>query len=73
MVVRTDDAEWFEFPVGAVEFLTGGYGRTTDVPGTPGDFPGGSAKILGLIDRSAAGRDARPRPGRAVRAGGVRR
>lgn len=39
VVVRTDNADWIEFPVGAVEFLAGVYGRTIDVPGMPGDFP----------------------------------
>ncbi|MGW4389161.1 SMI1/KNR4 family protein [Streptomyces sp. NPDC004685] len=51
VVVRTDNADWIEFPVGAVEFLAGVYGRTIDVPGMPGDFPGESPKVLGLSDR----------------------
>ncbi|MFI2642011.1 SMI1/KNR4 family protein [Streptomyces sp. NPDC018610] len=51
VVVRTDNAEWHEFPVGVVEFLTGVYGRTLDVPGMPGDFPGDDPEVLGLSDR----------------------
>ncbi|MFG2353681.1 SMI1/KNR4 family protein [Streptomyces sp. NPDC048521] len=51
VVVRTDNAEWFEFPVGAVEFLAGVYRRTIDVPGMPRDFPGDHPEVLGLSDR----------------------
>ncbi|MGW1002394.1 SMI1/KNR4 family protein [Streptomyces sp. NPDC002520] len=51
VVVRTDNAEWFEFPVGAVEFLAGVYGRTIDVPGMPGNFPSDHPEVLGLSDR----------------------
>ncbi|MER7692116.1 hypothetical protein [Streptomyces sp. NPDC097610] len=51
VVVRTDNADWIEFPVGAVEFLAGVYGRTIDVPGMPGDFPSDFPKVLGLSDR----------------------
>jgi hypothetical protein len=51
VVVRTDNAEWFEFPVGAVEFLAGVYGRTIDVPGMPGNFPSENPQVLGLDDR----------------------
>lgn len=51
VVVRTDNAEWFEFPVGAVEFLAGVYGRTIDVPGMPRNFPSDNPKVLGLSDR----------------------
>ncbi|WP_317445001.1 hypothetical protein [Streptomyces collinus] len=51
VVVRTDNAEWFEFPVGAVEFLAGVYGRTIDVPGMPGNFPSDDPQVLGLDDR----------------------
>ncbi|MFF8594513.1 hypothetical protein ACF061_24290 [Streptomyces sp. NPDC015220] len=51
VVVRTDNAEWFEFPVGAVEFLAGVYGRTIDVPGMPTSFPGGFPRVLALSDR----------------------
>ncbi|MFG2886298.1 SMI1/KNR4 family protein [Streptomyces sp. NPDC048297] len=51
VVVRTDNADWIEFPVGAVEFLAGVYGRTIDVPGMPGNFPGDFPKVLGLDDR----------------------
>ncbi|MFI2736868.1 SMI1/KNR4 family protein [Streptomyces sp. NPDC018711] len=51
VVVRTDNADWIEFPVGAVEFLAGVYGRTLDVPGMPGNFPGDDPKVLGLSDR----------------------
>jgi hypothetical protein len=50
VVVRTDNADWFEFPVGAVAFLAGVYGRTLDVPGMPGDFPGDDPLVLGLSD-----------------------
>ncbi|MEV6052673.1 hypothetical protein [Streptomyces sp. NPDC052107] len=50
VVVRTDNAEWFEFPAGAVEFLTGVYGRTIDVPGMPGNFPSDDPRVLGLSD-----------------------
>lgn len=50
MVVRTDNADWIEFPVGAVEFLVGVYGRTIDVPGMPGDFPSDFPKVLGLSE-----------------------
>ncbi|MFE2097816.1 hypothetical protein [Streptomyces sp. NPDC059468] len=50
VVVRTDNAEWFEFPVGAVEFLAGVYGRTIDVPGMPRNFPGEDPQVLGLSD-----------------------
>jgi hypothetical protein len=51
VVVRTDNGEWVEFPVGAVEFLAGVYGRTIDVPGMPGDFPSDDPQVLGLSDR----------------------
>ncbi|MGW6152105.1 hypothetical protein ACWFRM_03100 [Streptomyces sp. NPDC055144] len=51
VVVRTDNADWIEFPVGAVEFLVGVYGRTIDVPGMPRDFPSDFPKVLGLSDR----------------------
>ncbi|MFJ9871116.1 SMI1/KNR4 family protein [Streptomyces sp. NPDC101165] len=51
VVVRTDNAEWIEFPVGAVEFLAGVYGRTIDVPGMPRNFPGENPQVLGLSDR----------------------
>ena len=57
VVVRTDNADWIEFPVGAVEFLAGVYGRTIDVPGMPEDFPSSDPKVRGLgdrIDRPAA-------------------
>ncbi|MFE6961356.1 hypothetical protein [Streptomyces sp. NPDC057696] len=50
VVVRTDNADWIEFPVGAVEFLTGVYGRTIDVPGMPGDFPSDFPEVLGLSE-----------------------
>ncbi|WP_240203109.1 SMI1/KNR4 family protein [Streptomyces actuosus] len=50
VVVRTDNAEWFEFPVGAVKFLVGVYGRTVDVPGMPRNFPGDFPQVLGLSD-----------------------
>ncbi|MEV6840940.1 SMI1/KNR4 family protein [Streptomyces sp. NPDC051133] len=52
VVVRTDNGEWFEFPVGAVEFLAGVYGRTIDVPGMPRDFPADRPQVLGLPDRA---------------------
>lgn len=51
VVVRTDNADWIEFPVGAVEFLAGVYGGTIDVPGMPGNFPGDFPEVLGLSDR----------------------
>lgn len=51
VVVRTDNADWIEFPVGAVEFLVGVYGRTIDVPGMPRNFPSDDPKVLGLSDR----------------------
>ncbi|WP_229887865.1 hypothetical protein [Streptomyces olivaceoviridis] len=51
VVVRTDNADWIEFPVGAVEFLAGVYGRTLDVPGMPRNFPGDDPEVLGLSDR----------------------
>jgi hypothetical protein len=51
VVVRTDNADWIEFPVGAVEFLAGVYGRTIDVPGMPRNFPSDNPKVLGLSDR----------------------
>ncbi|WP_037854919.1 DUF5959 family protein [Streptomyces sp. NRRL F-2799] len=41
-----------EFPVGAVEFLAGVYGRTIDVPGMPRDFPSENPQLLGLSDRT---------------------
>lgn len=50
VVVRTDNGDWNEFPVGVVEFLTGVYGRTIDVPGMPGGFPSDSPEVLGLSD-----------------------
>jgi hypothetical protein len=50
VVVRTDNADWIEFPVGAVEFLAGVCGRTIDVPGMPGDFPSDFPKVLGLSE-----------------------
>ncbi|MFB7756255.1 hypothetical protein ACFC18_42720 [Streptomyces sp. NPDC056121] len=51
VVVRTDNSEWFEFPVCAVEFLAGVYGRTIDVPGMPRNFPSSNPQVLGLSDR----------------------
>jgi hypothetical protein len=51
VVVRTDNADWSEFPVGAVEFLAGVYGRTIDVPGMPRNFPSDFPQVLGLSDR----------------------
>ncbi|MEV7686309.1 hypothetical protein ACFW1F_19120 [Streptomyces bungoensis] len=51
VVVRSANADWIEFPVGAVAFLAGVYGRTIHVPGMPGDFPGESPRVLGLSDR----------------------
>jgi hypothetical protein len=51
VVVRGDNGDWSEFPVGAVEFLAGVYGRTIHVPGMPRDFPGDHPKVLGLSDR----------------------
>ncbi|MCQ4209815.1 SMI1/KNR4 family protein [Streptomyces longispororuber] len=51
VVVRTDNADWIEFPVGVVEFLAGVYGHTIDVPGMPGDFPGDAPDVKGLSDR----------------------
>nr|WTA69451.1 hypothetical protein OHB51_09995 [Micromonospora sp. NBC_00855] len=51
VVVRGDNGDWSEFPVGAVEFLAGVYRRTIDVGGMPGDFPSDDPKVLGLSDR----------------------
>ncbi|MCM0673200.1 SMI1/KNR4 family protein [Micromonospora phytophila] len=51
VVVRGDNGDWSEFPVGAVEFLAGVYGRTIHVPGMPGDFPSQNPQVLGLSDR----------------------
>ncbi|MFI7368432.1 hypothetical protein P8A21_40680 (plasmid) [Streptomyces poriferorum] len=51
VVVRTDNADWIEFPAGAVGFLAGVYGRTIDVPGMPSNFPSDDPKVLGLSDR----------------------
>ncbi|WP_406400093.1 SMI1/KNR4 family protein [Streptomyces sp. NBC_00879] len=51
VVVRGDNGDWSEFPVGAVEFLAGVYGRNIDVPGMPRDFPSDDPKVLGLSDR----------------------
>lgn len=50
VVVRTDNADWIEFPVGVVGFLAGVYGHTIDVPGMPGSFPGDSPQVLGRSD-----------------------
>ncbi|WP_353940943.1 SMI1/KNR4 family protein [Streptomyces sp. HUAS MG91] len=50
VVVRTDNGDWIEFPVGAVGFLAGVYGHTIDVPGMPGSFPGDGPQVLGLSD-----------------------
>ncbi|MET8572926.1 SMI1/KNR4 family protein [Streptomyces sp. NPDC004783] len=51
VVARTDNGEWIEFPVGAVEFLAGMYGRTLHLPGMPGNFPSDFPQVLGLSDR----------------------
>ncbi|WP_338699772.1 SMI1/KNR4 family protein [Streptomyces sp. Q6] len=51
VVIRTDNADWIGFPMGVVEFLTGWFGHTLDVPGLPGSFPGGSPAVRGLSDR----------------------
>ncbi|WP_254397055.1 SMI1/KNR4 family protein [Streptomyces sp. AC558_RSS880] len=51
VVVRGDNGDWSEFPVGAVEFLTGVYRRTIHVPGMPRGFPSDSPEVLGLSDR----------------------
>ncbi|MEU6623261.1 hypothetical protein ABZ926_21165 [Streptomyces litmocidini] len=48
--MRGDNGDWSEFPVGAVAFLAGVYGRTIDVGGVPGDFPGHDPQVLGLGD-----------------------
>ncbi|MFI6932951.1 SMI1/KNR4 family protein [Streptomyces sp. NPDC050287] len=50
VVVRGANGDWSEFPVGAVEFLAGVYGRTIDVPGMPRGFPSDDPKVLGLND-----------------------
>ncbi|MFF3608480.1 hypothetical protein [Streptomyces sp. NPDC002463] len=50
VVVRGDNGDWSEFPVGAVAFLAGVYGRTVEVGGMPGDFPGHDPRVLGLSD-----------------------
>ncbi|MFF9167280.1 MULTISPECIES: hypothetical protein [unclassified Streptomyces] len=50
VVVRTDNADWIEFPVGAVAFLAGVFGRTLAVPGMPRNFPSASPQVLGLSD-----------------------
>lgn len=42
------EASWAS---GAVEFLTGVYGRTIDVPGMPRAFPSDDPKVLGMSDR----------------------
>ncbi|MFF1486266.1 SMI1/KNR4 family protein [Streptomyces sp. NPDC058319] len=52
VVIRTDNGEWFEFPVGAVEFLARVHGRVIDVPGMPRNFPSDSPQVLGLGDRT---------------------
>ncbi|MGW3510949.1 hypothetical protein [Streptomyces sp. NPDC000994] len=51
VVVRGDNGDWSEFPVGAAGFLVGVYGRTIDVPGMPRGFPSDDPKVLGLSDR----------------------
>ncbi|KUL36215.1 hypothetical protein ADL12_19565 [Streptomyces regalis] len=51
VVVRGANGDWSEFPVGAVEFLAGVYGRTIDVPGMPRNFPSDHPQVLGLSDR----------------------
>lgn len=50
-LVRGDNGDWSEFPVGAVEFLACVYRRTVHVPGMPGDFPSDSPQVSGLSDR----------------------
>ncbi|MGW4439509.1 SMI1/KNR4 family protein [Streptomyces sp. NPDC004596] len=50
VVVRGDNGDWSEFPVGVVEFLAGVYGRTIDVPGMPRNFPADQPEVLGLTD-----------------------
>ncbi|MFG2555610.1 hypothetical protein ACGFWF_37555 [Streptomyces sp. NPDC048581] len=51
VVVRGDNGDWSEFPVGAVEFLAGVYGRTIHVGGMPRYFPSHDPQVLGLSDR----------------------
>ncbi|MCZ0987355.1 SMI1/KNR4 family protein [Streptomyces diastatochromogenes] len=51
VVVRGDNGDWSEFPVGAVAFLAGVYGRTIDVPGMPKNWPSDHPEVLGLDDR----------------------
>ncbi|WP_405389014.1 SMI1/KNR4 family protein [Streptomyces sp. NBC_01102] len=51
VVVRRNNGDWSEFPVGAIEFLTGVYRRTIHVPGMPRDFPSDSPEVLGLSNR----------------------
>jgi hypothetical protein len=51
VVVRGDNGDWSQFPVGAVEFLGGVYRRTIHVGGMPGDFPSHDPQVLGLSDR----------------------
>ncbi|WP_307713862.1 hypothetical protein [Streptomyces sp. V4I23] len=51
VVVCGDNSDWSEFPVGAVEFLTGVYRRTIHVPGMPRGFSSDSPQVLGLSDR----------------------
>ncbi|MFD7289242.1 hypothetical protein [Streptomyces sp. NPDC059863] len=48
VVVRGDNGDWSEFPVGAVEFLVGVYRRTIHVPGMPKNFPSDGPQVLGL-------------------------
>ncbi|WP_333761209.1 hypothetical protein [Streptomyces sp. IBSBF 2390] len=50
VVVYGANGDWSEFPVGAVEFLAGVYGRTIDVPGMPRNFPSDQPEVLGLSD-----------------------
>lgn len=51
VVVRGDNGDWSEFPLGAVEFLVGVYRRTIHVGGMPGDFPSDHPQVVGLSDR----------------------
>lgn len=50
VVLRTANAEWSEYGLGAVAFLTAVYGGTLALGGMPRGFPGEDVAVLGLPD-----------------------
>jgi hypothetical protein len=48
VVVRGDNGDWSEFPMGVVEFMVGMYRRTLVVPGMPARFPAADPSVKAI-------------------------